>query len=765
MALVTKNDVTQIFAIQAPEVDLPPTFANYPRGWDTARSNNGKPTIKQFNYIQQRTDQNVLWIHQNGAALPYDATMEYAENAVVVKDGELQKKQGASWVLVANKGYSLDYFVSGKSYPLHAEIMLENGDIVKSTVSNNIINPNVAMTGWVRVSNTIEVESIDELLAIQNPKDGTFAKVKSYVSGKNIGGGDLIFDSASTVAVNNVTVFGANPSGRWFRPIDEVITPYHAGAVDETNSIDALDRFAIAFYSSAERSRYSAVGSFKISRPFNFVLKNNTSLNWGLRLEASTPMSYIIALRGTGLQHTGKLTVLGTGLENNYDSMGVDFGVVLNGTQGNSLPEISANRVKVFGVITDEGNSISTIPLGSLSYAGNTIMSASRITARDCGCATVGSFKNKTSGITFSNPVHTGTSGTPSQKTTLTLSENIVNTTLPIKTAFAVINNKTYLITDMDLDKKEISLFPWLDTTEPTSGTINFFWGGGVASVGSNVGPFKIGTLDTMRTAISLLDGGLYGTVCSNIVSQFVTVGHVIGASPDSVGPQSSAVFGFYTESMYRNVVSLSQGSAQYFDRMGAFSGAEFINCERISPNNRAGDNGAFADSNLWRKVIMPSQEGSGLAGIHFKGRRSNQDQAGSFISLRNGEIVPKLYKKNTWTVSLQYNNILQETKGLDDAIIGFIGTGANGAPTGAFTFNPPSGWTVNGGASVVFSGFGGAAMFMCYWEIATKNIIVSLISQKASTQADSVAIDVAALKTDFNALLAKLRVVGLLAN
>lgn len=158
MALVTKNDVTQIFAIQAPEVDLPPTFANYPRGWDTARSNNGKPTIKQFNYIQQRTDQNVLWIHQNGAALPYDAAMEYAEGAIVVKDGELQKKQGASWVSAANKGYNLDYFVSGKSYPLHAEIMLENGDIVKSTVANNIVNPNVDMTGWVKVNDANQID-------------------------------------------------------------------------------------------------------------------------------------------------------------------------------------------------------------------------------------------------------------------------------------------------------------------------------------------------------------------------------------------------------------------------------------------------------------------------------------------------------------------------------------------------------------------------------------------------------------------------------
>ena len=98
MALVTKNDVAQIFAIQAPEIDLPPTFANYPRGWDTARSNNGKPTIKQFNYLQQRTDQNVLWIHQNGAALPYDAAMEYAEDAVVVKDGRFKQWNGTTWI-------------------------------------------------------------------------------------------------------------------------------------------------------------------------------------------------------------------------------------------------------------------------------------------------------------------------------------------------------------------------------------------------------------------------------------------------------------------------------------------------------------------------------------------------------------------------------------------------------------------------------------------------------------------------------------------
>lgn len=217
MALVTKNDVTQIFAIQAPAIDLPPTFANYPRGWDTARSNNGKPTIKQFNYIQQRTDQNMLWIHQNGAALPYDATMEYAENAVVVKDGELQKKQGASWVSATNKGYNLDYFISGKAYPLHAEIMLVNGDIVKSTVSNNAVNPNIDMTGWVKSGNIKTFNSIADLLNIRNPADKSIANAIGYYINSNVGGGKFLYSSSSVLVPDNGIVFDCPDGGKWIR--------------------------------------------------------------------------------------------------------------------------------------------------------------------------------------------------------------------------------------------------------------------------------------------------------------------------------------------------------------------------------------------------------------------------------------------------------------------------------------------------------------------------------------------------------------------
>lgn len=98
MPLIPKHDVNQIFASQAPSIDQPPEFKSYTGGWGVeSRPNNGKPTIKGFNKLQQVTDEKLLWIHQNGAALPFDENMEYAENAPVIKDGVLVQKKGDEW--------------------------------------------------------------------------------------------------------------------------------------------------------------------------------------------------------------------------------------------------------------------------------------------------------------------------------------------------------------------------------------------------------------------------------------------------------------------------------------------------------------------------------------------------------------------------------------------------------------------------------------------------------------------------------------------
>lgn len=103
MTKVNKNDVNQIFGVNAPDQDKPPYFNNYTAGWGESRTNNGKPTIKGFNFLQQRTDQNLLWIHQNGAALPYDESIEYVDGCIVLKDDKLQRLKDGVWSVYQQK--------------------------------------------------------------------------------------------------------------------------------------------------------------------------------------------------------------------------------------------------------------------------------------------------------------------------------------------------------------------------------------------------------------------------------------------------------------------------------------------------------------------------------------------------------------------------------------------------------------------------------------------------------------------------------------
>ena len=93
---------------------------------------------------------------------------------------------------------ALPYESKTGGYALGATVKLDNGDIVKSTVNGNTNDPNVDMTGWRFDDNT--VESIADLLAIQNPKDGQVVFVQHYDLAQGLfgGGGIFVFDSSKS---------------------------------------------------------------------------------------------------------------------------------------------------------------------------------------------------------------------------------------------------------------------------------------------------------------------------------------------------------------------------------------------------------------------------------------------------------------------------------------------------------------------------------------------------------------------------------------
>lgn len=180
MALVPKIDPNKIFASNAPTQDKPAAFDNYEKGMDETRKNLGRPTIPQLNYLHQTADQKILWIHQNGGGLPYDASIEYAEKSVTLKDGELKQLVDGAWVEVKPKALPATAITTASSqnqqqindfggakwyakvggYELGATVKLANGDTVQSTKSANTANPNVDMIGWKK--STVDADALKQ---------------------------------------------------------------------------------------------------------------------------------------------------------------------------------------------------------------------------------------------------------------------------------------------------------------------------------------------------------------------------------------------------------------------------------------------------------------------------------------------------------------------------------------------------------------------------------------------------------------------------
>lgn len=156
-----KIDPKVIFASDAPAIDKPPVFGDKTKGWDVARANDGRPEIKQMNKMQQDTDLKILWLNEN-AALPYDASIDYPDGVVTIKDGSFKQLSGGSWVEFlddfadkdAVKRGIANRYDSSLTYNLGDRVALTNGDIVKSMIEGNIDNPNVDMAGWAYSSLT-----------------------------------------------------------------------------------------------------------------------------------------------------------------------------------------------------------------------------------------------------------------------------------------------------------------------------------------------------------------------------------------------------------------------------------------------------------------------------------------------------------------------------------------------------------------------------------------------------------------------------------
>lgn len=89
-----------------------------------------------YNYLMQR-------LAQIAVDKGWDASF------VVTASGKTQQE-------VNDQGLSYWRDIPALGYRINSLVMLENGDIVRSTVDNNIVNPNLEMVGWINIGSKIK---------------------------------------------------------------------------------------------------------------------------------------------------------------------------------------------------------------------------------------------------------------------------------------------------------------------------------------------------------------------------------------------------------------------------------------------------------------------------------------------------------------------------------------------------------------------------------------------------------------------------------
>lgn len=476
-----------------------------------------------------------------------------------------------------------------------------------------------------------------------------------------------------------------------------------------------LDHISQNYYSNAY-----FIGRFWVSNGLNLVSSNSnrtTNITGSPTITATTAIDTVFNIDyGQDFVWNGILKLRGTG-DQVYTRRTCNHGLKIGGT---------SSRARFKGVVASNFKQT-----GIYAYAGSTL--------GDFGDVRV---SNIASGYTsqptynlssaFSNPVNSGSSGNTSQYTTITVS------TLPpadlITECMVSIGGQPYYVQAIDRANSTLQIFPWLDLNN-TETNLTYIFGAGVYMTSGDASVLRFSEIDATRCGVAVWHGSLYPPIIDALVTQYCGVGQILGIYPTRamVGGQ---VNGYYCENNNIDLLKLtrSESIGFYISSQYAFNYAKVKYA------------GAPRDTN--NALLSQYANLNGVTIADYNGLKSFEKYPRGFLASTLGINVTNLtsrymiYSGNSKNINIGTPNLdVHNAYGYDSYTLVYVGTNGN-APTGTFTFNAPSGYTVNGQSSVSFSNFASTAVFHIIWQTSTNNFVVSCSGQQAVTKATSVTYD-----------------------
>lgn len=126
-------------------------------------------------------------------------------------------------------GFDSTYATKIGGYPLNARLMLTTGEIVQSTVSNNTTNPNVSLTGWVKVNSASQI--FDGSLNQSYINNSLFTGAPRTTASTTFNPDGSITQSVNGVSLN--TTFNSDGSivSTYGTPVNRTVTTSFSGNI------------------------------------------------------------------------------------------------------------------------------------------------------------------------------------------------------------------------------------------------------------------------------------------------------------------------------------------------------------------------------------------------------------------------------------------------------------------------------------------------------------------------------------------------------
>jgi hypothetical protein len=540
-----------------------------------------------------------------------------------------------------------------------------------------------------------------------------------------LGIADYIADAAvnaAYVAANPRTSF-ISANGRGFRLAEHrVITPHAFGAVgdgvtNDTAAVQAFWDFVIANNSPHDCSGIfgisdiNADGKGLIIGPASVPATVPSQPLYGrMRLVALGQMNEMVRLKNlTYRRWHGGIYAVGIG------SASFASRTCLVGTYVENCARLAISD-GLFG----DNFALANAYFGT---ANNNMMKLAGVRGSNIASGQVGNSLT----ANWSNIVNTGSSGSNGQRSTINLTafpSAAIQGYEPIGTSQVQlrIGGYLYYVFAVDQVAGTATVFPWIDPAAGASGTCEWVFGGNICTRSSDSNLIEIERLDASSVGRNISNGTTYGPIIRDMQTNGAGTEICMGNSPSDAS-MGTLVLGRYNESggaSSEQIVHLPRfGVSNFHVFMGDSGAPDLSKCWAV------GDPRATAGNIVGGEWGFNNPSTSGVVTISYKGRvlspvKNNLSRGlGSTMVLAGHahQPFPEVYVRDSHNLTLsvqgagEYNRLF----GYSGGIIGYIGSGTNGAPTGPFVFTPPAGGTINGGAvdaTATFSGFDGPVFF-----------------------------------------------------